>query len=301
MSFYRSLAGASALLLAAVGPASSAAFTLTYSGWLIGSGGYQPGTYNSGYAGQSTTVSSTSSPITFTDKFPPSPTGTTRTFTDPGDQFGLTGGTLSTFSGPTAFSVSGFFDTNQTNQVAALGRAGFAAYKMSNVRFTIAGVTYTADPSMNLAAAIFDKCSGFGPTGNIPNCSGNYGLGVLHNGTQDTGFSISEFTNVSTAFTIGSITDTVASGYDGGGFGNRAASASANSGLGANVPDDILLLDSNNTSYTLRNYFYIGAPLVDANGNVLSFSAELVPEPASFAVVGLGLAGLAFMRRRRAA
>jgi hypothetical protein len=206
------------------------------------------------------------------------------------------GGSATTLAsgGWAAFSLTGTFDSSTANEVAGVtGRPtdpggiptyGFMAYRSTDALLTFGGTTYTIDPSVDFSFAMFGPHSGFGPP------TGASAAGFLISAITDGNGSISDFGSSSNAFSTLPVTTTFQS-YTGSGQGPSATNPSS------------IFLDTSGIEYTLSLPIYARTVLYTAGGDQPgAFTAEVtdMPEPATMAVLGFGLAAMSALRRRRA-
>ena len=203
------------------------------------------------------------------------------------------------FASPTSFTVRALFDTSSPNLAPAFGGPfnGFRAYAPTSATITIGGASYSIqtaleNPQTGVAVAIFDQNS-FTP--------GRYGIGLFVDPVGDGAGFVGDFGGASPPFTVSSLVPTVFEEF----FGVGHSPGPCSSGAPPVCPKIVtpwILRDASGTAYdlTFADYFadYLTVTAPGARLGPLN-TAQLVavPEPSSFALVLLALAGLAWARR----
>ena len=150
--------------------------------------------------------------------------------------------------------------------------------------------------------AVFDPTTIFGP--------GHFAAGFIQNPVADGAGVVGDFQTATPSYTAASIGPTVYSNYFGAGFGNGTCTGGGGSGIGCTTT--AIPLDGGLYSLTLGgaegydlNNPTNGIPTDPTqnppafqNGNLFTASITAVPEPSTWALMGLGFVGLGFLGNR---
>lgn len=210
------------------------------------------------------------------------------------DSLALASGGPDLVTGPTAFRLTARFDP-QGPDIAPPFLAGLAAFRPLSARFTIGGVLYTIDTAQSdFAIAFFDRDNMFGPRN-----SGRYAAGWIVEadvppmpfGIGDGPGIVGDYLSASPDFTVDNIVPTTFTNFQGAGFAE---------GPGCGIFPTMCnivplhLIGPDRLSYLLQ---LEGREDEAADGDFIQ-TAQIVPQPATLALFGLGAIGLARLRRR---
>ena len=165
------------------------------------------------------------------------------------------------FGADTAFSLTCFCNTDSL----VLDASDISTFTVTSLSMVINGTAYTGSPSDGLLFALGDS------TGT----RGTYGVGIYSSDLS--GGFFSNFSTATPAFLAGSPTSTVFS--------------------------DNIILDNGAFIHIALTDVVGGLILIDESAQPFTASVEVqaVPEPSTFALLGLGALGLAAYRRKRVA
>lgn len=211
------------------------------------------------------------------------------------------------FATPTPFTIRAWFDNSTPNLApssppAPPPFAGFRAYAPSLVTIDIGGVAYMIDsiatnPASGVSVAIFDRNS-FTP--------GHYGIGIIQDPVNDGAGIVGDFEGASPDFTVDALTSTVFTQYFGVGYASGVCTQGPPDACLQNAVTPLVLRGPGNQVYSLtlgnfdEDYPVIhDVPFPTILGPLNSAELTEVPEPATFALAGLALAGVLFASRRR--
>lgn len=192
--------------------------------------------------------------------------------------------------GQTDFRLTARLDDTSLNLVSLLPfppfiTQGWVAYRPFEATFTIGGVDYAIDPSVDFAVTIWDQTNFFFP--------GAYGAGWIVEAdlpppVGDGPGIIGDWLGATDDFLVDGLVTTTFTGYRGAGFAGEPGCE-----VGACVQVPLALVGPGGESFLLQlvtrvEEFAQGAPLQ---------TAVLIPAPGALALFGLGALALAARRR----
>lgn len=209
------------------------------------------------------------------------------------DTLALTSGGPDLLTAVTPFSISAVFDTSSPDLSAPIPLPGWVSYAPERATITVGSTAYTLvgyneDPVLGVTVNVFDPTNVFTP--------GLYGVGLFNSPVEDGAGIVGDFSSASPAVLVDNLQPAVFGGYNGAGF--SAGAGCFPLGNPACQVQPWQLRDAVGNAYALT---LSGRTEQAADGAPLH-TAQLVavPEPASLALLGIGMFATAAVRRRRA-